>query len=161
MNAGGVGWLSRTCTPGRGTSRCGLQELAVGKQDTDPKALACYGLLRGDTGGMLLRFVDGRPVSQVTTDYLAWVCGELAREGKQALLLVWDNASWHISQRVRAWLKEHNRRTKREGGVRLLVCRLPSKSPWLNSIEPKWVHGKRAIVEPEQVRTAGSRDAGL
>ncbi len=119
-----------------------------------PKALACYGLLRGDTGGMLLRFVDGRPVSQVTTDYLAWVCGELAREGKQALLLVWDNASWHISQRVRAWLKEHNRRTKREGGVRLLVCRLPSKSPWLNSIEPKWVHGKRAIVEPEQVLTA-------
>ena len=25
---------------------------------------------------------------------------------------------------------------------------LPSKSPWLNNIEPKWVHGKRAIVEP-------------
>jgi len=131
-----------------------LQELAVCKGDTDPKALACYGLLRGDTGGMLLRFVDGRPVSQVTTDYLAWVCGELAREGKEALLLVWDNASWHISRRVRVWLKEHNRRAKREGGVRLLVCRLPSKSPWLNPIEPKWVHGKRAIVEPEQVLTA-------
>ncbi len=46
--------------------------------------------------------------------------------------------------------------------MRSLVCRLPSKSLWLNLIEPKWVHGKRAIVEPEQVLTvAGSRDAGL
>jgi hypothetical protein len=131
-----------------------LQELAVGKEDADPKALACYGLLRGDTGGMLLRFVDGRPVSQVTGDFLGWVCGELAREGKKALLLVWDNASWHISARVRSWIKEHNRRAKREGGVRLLVCQLPSKSPWLNPIEPKWVHGKRAIVEPERMLTA-------
>ena len=22
------------------------------------------------------------------------------------------------------------------------------KAPWLNPIEPKWLHGKRAIVEP-------------
>jgi hypothetical protein len=131
-----------------------LQELAVCKEDPDPKALACYGLLRYDTGGMLLRFVDGRPVSQVSVDFLGWVCGELAREGKKALLLVWDNASWHVSARVRSWIKGHNRRAKREGGVRILVCRLPSKSPWLNPIEPKWVHGKRAIVEPERVLTA-------
>jgi hypothetical protein len=132
-----------------------LQELAVGKDDTDSKALACYGLLRGDTGGMLLRFVDGRPVSQVTVDFLAWVCAELAREGKKALLLVWDNASWHISARVKNWIKEHNQAAKRAGGVRILVCPLPSKSPWLNPIEPKWVHGKRAIVEPERVLSAG------
>ena len=131
-----------------------LQELAARKDDPDPKALACYGLLRGDTGGMLLRFVDGRPVSQVTIDYLVWVCAELAREGKKALLLVWDNASWHISARVRGWIKEHNRQAKRGGGVRILACRLPSKSPWLNPIEPKWVHGKRAIVEPEQLLNA-------
>src|SRR5262245_6901318 len=131
-----------------------LQELAVGKEDTDPKALACYGLLRGDTGGLLLRFVEGRPVSQVTGDFLEWVCGELAREGKKALLLVWDNASWHISARVRGWIKGHNRRAKREGGVRIVVCPLPSKSPWLNPIEPKWLHGKRAIVEPERMLSA-------
>jgi hypothetical protein len=131
-----------------------LQELAAPTQDPDPKALACYGLLRGDTGGMRRRFVAGRPVSQVTEDFLGWVCGELAREGKRALLLVWDNASWHISARVRAWIKEHNRRVKREGGVRIVSCRLPSKSPWLNPIEPKWGHGKRAIVEPERLLNA-------
>jgi len=151
-------WWSRLAQPDlhAWTADAGLrlQELAVSKEDPDPKALACYGLLREDNGGMLLRFVDGRPVSQVTVDFLGWVCQELACEGKKALLLVWDNASWHISACVRHWIKDHNRRAKREGGVRLLVCQLPSKSPWLNPIEPKWVHGKRAIVEPERLLTA-------
>jgi DDE superfamily endonuclease len=119
-----------------------------------PKALACYGLLRADDGGMMVRFVDGRPVSQVTEDYLAWVCERLAKGGKRALLLVWDNASWHISKRVRSWIKGHNRRAKAEGGVRIVSCPLPVKAPWLNRIEPKWVHGKRAIVEPDRPLTA-------
>jgi transposase len=122
--------------------------------DPDPPALACYGLLRDDTGQMLLRFVDGRPVSQVTEDFLAWVCQRLAAAGKQALLLIWDNAPWHVSQRVRAWIKEHNRQAKQDGGVRILPCYLPTKSPWLNAIEPKWVHGKKAIAEPEGKLTA-------
>ena len=103
---------------------------------------------------MLLRFVQGRPVSQVTEDFLAWVCARLQAEGKQALLLVWDNASWHVSQRVRAWVKAHNRQAKRHGGVRILACYLPVKSPWLNAIEPKWVHGKKAIAEPDRKLTA-------
>jgi transposase len=117
-------------------------------------ALACYGLLRTDTRGVWLRFVDGRPISEVSIAFLEWVCQELQREGKKALLLVWDNASWHISQRVKAWIKEHNTTAKRQGGVRILSCLLPVKSPWLNAIEPCWVHGKRAIVEPEGKLTA-------
>ena len=116
--------------------------------------MACYGLLRADGGGMMVRFVDGRPVSQVTEDYLSWVCERLAGGGKRALLLVWDNASWHISKRVRSWIKEHNRQAKAEGGVRIVSCPLPVKAPWLNRIEPKWVHGKRAIVEPDRPLTA-------
>lgn len=131
-----------------------LVERTADKKDPDPKALSCYGLLRDDTGDMLLRFVTGRPVSQVTEDFLGWVCARLAAEGKTALLLVWDNASWHISQRVRAWIGTHNRRVKASGGCRLLVCQLPSHSPWLNPIEPKWQHGKKAIVEPERKLTA-------
>ena len=66
-------------------------------------------------------------------------------------MLIWDNASWHVSQAVQAWITTHNRHAKQEGGCRLIVCRLPSKSPWLNPIEPKWVHGKRAVVEPARV----------
>jgi hypothetical protein len=39
-------------------------------------------------------------------------------------------------------------------GVRILICCLPIKSPWLNPIEPKWVHGKRRVVEPDRTLTA-------
>ena len=156
-------WWSRLALPAMhawadeeagGAGPLRLHERAVPKEDPDPKALSCYGLLRADTGGMLLRFVRGRPVSQVTEDFLGWACEQLAAEGKRALLLVWDNASWHVSRRVRAWIKAHNRQARRQGAVRIVACFLPIKSPWLNPIEPKWVHGKRAIVEPDRLLSA-------
>jgi DDE superfamily endonuclease len=151
-------WWSRLALPAAhawaGDQPLRLVERNARRDDPDPKALCCYGLLRGDTGQMLLRFVQGRPVSQVTEDFLAWVGERLAAAGKKALLLVWDNASWHISQRVRTWLAEHNARARQEGGVRIPVCPLPIKAPWLNPIEPKWMHGKKAIAEPERLLTA-------
>jgi DDE superfamily endonuclease len=98
--------------------------------------------------------VDGRPVSPVTCAFLAWVVEQLAAEGVRVLALVWGNASWHISQKVRTWIRQHNHAVKAAGhGCRLLVCRLPSRSPWLNAIEPKWGHGKRAVVEPARKLT--------
>ena len=81
----------------------------------------------------------------MTEDYLGWVCERLKAEGKKALLLVWDNASWYVSGRVRAWIKAHNRQAKQEEGVRVVTCFLPVKSPWLNPIKPKWAHGKKAL----------------
>ena len=139
-----------------------LVEQAVAKEDPDPKALACYGLLLRSAaadGGWReetwLRFVDGRPVSAVTTEYLAWCCARLQAAGKEALLLIWDNAPWHVSRAVRSWIRAHNRRVKWSGrGVRIVNCYLPIKSPWLNPIEPKWAHGKRRIVEPARLLTA-------
>src|SRR5207248_10673915 len=74
---------------------------------------------------------------------------------KRAVLLIWDTASWHDSQSVRAGLRQHNRQVKQCGqGVRLMACYLPTKSPWLNPIAPKWVPGKRKVVEPERLLTA-------
>jgi transposase len=147
-------WFSRLAQPvlhawTAGGERPRLALHTAGRADPDPKALACYGLWLPARERMLLRFVEGRPVSAVTCAFLAWATARLAADGVRVLALIWDNASWHISRAVRAWIKGHNRRVKagREG-CRLLVCRLPSKSPWLNPIEPKWVHGKRAVVEP-------------
>jgi hypothetical protein len=102
----------------------------------------------------VLRFVDGRPVSHVTIDFLEWVWGRLAQNGKKVLVLVGDNASGHISPMVRQWLRTHNAKVKREGGVRILKCFLPVKSPWFNPIEPHWGHGKRASVAPARTLTA-------
>lgn len=147
-------WWSRLQQPDRhawaAEQPLRLQELALPKEDTESKAVACYGILRADVQEVLVRFVDGRPVSHVTTAFLLWVCELLAADGKKALLLIWDNASWHISREVRAWVRFHNRQAKREGGVRIVVCQLPVKSPWLNRIEPQWVHAKRAVVEPDR-----------
>jgi hypothetical protein len=131
-----------------------LVEKSRDKHDPDPVALACYGLLRADTDQILLRFVQDRPVSEATVAFLEWVCQELEAESKRALFLVWDNASWHISRWVREWISQHNAVVRQEGGVRILSCLLPVKSPWLNPIEPHWVHGKRAIVEPQRKLTA-------
>lgn len=139
-----------------------LVEQSVPKNDPDPKALACYGLLvRGQSPAarpheeVWLRFVDGRPISELTAAFLDWSCGKLKHLGKKALLLVWDNASWHISRRVKACITEHNCQVRRDGnGVRILVCPLPTKSPWLNPIEPRWIHTKRRVVNPDGLSTA-------
>ena len=141
-----------------------LHALERPKEDADPKAVACYGLWVQHPplhpGQMLLRFVEGRPVSAVTTAFLAWGSNRLAAQGVTALILLWDNASWHISQEVRAWLRVHNQRVKRTGqGVRIVACRLPTKSPWLHPIEPTWVHGKRAVAEPDRLLSAADLEA--
>jgi transposase len=158
-------WWSRLTQPALATwtddEALRLVAPTLAKDDPDPKALACYGLLlrqheeRDTTGEALwLRFVDGRPVSAITTQFLAWCAAQLATAGTTTLVLVWDNASWHVSGAVRTWLRDHNQRAHRAGGVRLVPCFLPRKSPWLNPIEPKWVHGKRRIVEPARLLTA-------
>jgi hypothetical protein len=156
-------WWSRLARPDV-HAWAGGEPLRMHQAEPEPaggeaKALACYGLLRADTGGMLLRFVEGRPVSQVTEDFLGWACERLGAEGKKALLLVWDNASWHVSRRARAWIRGHNRQAKASGGVRIVACYLPVKAPWLNRIEPRWVHGKRAVIEADRPLTMDEVEA--
>ena len=153
-------WWSRVARPALHTWTDGdplrLIEQTVAKADPDTKALACYGLLLHQPEAretFWVRFVEGRPVSALTTQFLEWCCGRLAATGTTTLVLVWDNAGWHLSTQVRRWLREHNQRAHREGGVRLVPCWLPTKSPWLNPIEPHWVHGKRRILEPARLLT--------
>ena len=139
-----------------------LVEQSVPAGDTDPKALAGYGIYfrQRDQAewfqdDLWLRFVEKRPISALSEAFLHWVCQRLIQQGKRVLVLIWDNASWHVSKRVRSWIRDHNRFVKLRGkGVRIILCLLPIKSPWLNPIEPKWVHGKQAIVEPAALLTA-------
>ena len=150
-------WWSRLKSPEL-SSWCGGEPLRLVQQERvkgdGPQALACYGILRRDTGALLLRFVAGRPVSGVTEEFLGWACGEFAREGKKVFVLVWDNAPWHVSKRVKAWIESHNAQVAAGGGCRIEVCGLPIKAPWLNAIEPKWMHGKKAIAEPTRTLSA-------
>lgn len=123
------------------------------ENDPDPVAICCYGMLRQDTDKVMLRFVDGRPVGDVTAQFLAWVCEQLGAEGKTRLIVIWDDASWHAGRPVSDWIAEHNRTVKEDGGVEIVPCPLPVKSPWLNNIETRWGPAKRAILEPDRILT--------
>src|SRR5215207_1172609 len=115
-----------------------LIQRSVAKDDPEPKAISCYGLYLPALDRTWIRFVDGRPISSITTRFLEWSVRKLEAVGKKVLVLIWDNASWHVSKEVRRWLGSHNRRVKESGeGVRIVGCLLPKQSPWLNAIEPK------------------------
>jgi hypothetical protein len=128
-----------------------LVEKTADKDEREPKAVACYGISLRAESQMLVQFAEQRPVSEVTCQFLEWVTAQVSKMGKRGMPLVWDNATWHVSKQFQQWIKQHNAQVKRIGkGVRLIVCQLPVKSPWLNAIEPKWIHAKRAIVEPQR-----------
>jgi hypothetical protein len=139
-----------------------LVEQTWQKDDPDPKALACYGVLwqtgspeEPDRSQVWLRFVTGRPVSAISIQFLEYCCERLAARGKRNWLLIWDNASWHASKMVRTWIREHNQQVTQTGkGVRILPFFLPTRSPWLNPIEPRWVHAKQTLVEPDGLLSA-------
>ncbi len=46
------------------------------------------------------RFVEGRPVGDVTVQFLATACDQLRAEEKTRLIVVWDVASWHAGRPV-------------------------------------------------------------
>jgi hypothetical protein len=160
-------WWSRFAQPGlhsweeRGQFTKLIQQTYT-KADPDPKALACYGLLvrwKNDRAHrkekIWLRFVAGNPCKELTIKYLSWSCSKARQAGKRVLVMFWDHASWHVSHVVLDWVHKHNRQVKQAGkGVRLLICFLPKKSPWLNAIEPMWIHAKRKVVEPDRKLSA-------
>jgi transposase len=134
-----------------------LVEQADDPKDPEPKAVACYGLAVHWYEELVkheevwLRFVEGNPCGNLTIQYLEWLLEKTQQAGKKALVMVWDNATWHKSLAVRTWIKEHNKIVKKsQQGVRLLPFLLPKKSPWLNPIEPMWIHAKRKVVEPDK-----------
>jgi hypothetical protein len=54
-----------------------LIQRSVANDDPEPKALSCYGLYLPELGDTWLRFVDGRPVSSITTQFLSWCAQKL------------------------------------------------------------------------------------
>ncbi len=131
-----------------------VQLLKADDDDPDPDAICCYGLLRNDTGRVMVRFVEDRPVGDVTIQFLSWACEVVGREGKKVLIVVWDEASWHRADAVSGWVRGHNEHARQAGGVKLVICELPVASPWLNNIEPCWTHARKAIMEPDRKLTA-------
>ena len=117
--------------------------------DEPDQAIACFGAVSQLTQERWLYFAEGQPNSDRTILFLNALLTFAAAKAKRMLVIIWDRASWHKSKQIKQWIWQHNRQVRQEGGVRLLTCLLPSKSPWLNPMEPIWLHAKRKVAEPE------------
>ena len=113
------------------------------------KAIACFGAVSPLTQERWLYFAEGQPNSDSTLLFLQALLTVAEAKAKRVLVVIWDRASWHKSKKVKHWVHQHNRQIRQEGGVRLLTCLLPAKSPWLNPMEPVWLHSKRKVAEPD------------
>ena len=117
--------------------------------DEPDKAIACFGAVSQLTQERWLYFAEGQPNSDSTILCLKALLIVAEEKAKRVLVIIWDRASWHKSKQVKRWVRHHNHQVRQEGGVRLLTCLLPSKSPWLNPMEPIWLHAKRKVAEPD------------
>ena len=120
-----------------------------GKRGAKNKALACFGAVRQDTHEVLLSLSDGQPNSLQTWLFVMGLLSVARHENKRVLVIIWDNASWHKSKAIQPWIRDYNQLAKVHNEPRLLVHRLPTQSPWLNPLEPRWLHAKRAVCEPD------------
>jgi len=96
---------------------------------------ALYAALDDETQEAFLSWSPGQPNSEVTMKFLEALMAYWTEKGKRFITLVWDKAPWHTSGRTREWIREYNRRAKREGWARLIMCYLPTRSPWLMPLE--------------------------
>jgi hypothetical protein len=102
-------------------------------EDVDTTAL--FAALDDETQEPFLRWAQEQPNSEETVRFLQALMAYWTQKGKRFIVLLWDKASWHTSKRTRHWIRAYNRRAKREGLTRLIVCKLPTRSPWLMPLE--------------------------
>lgn len=146
-------WFSRFAQPAmhafaEADDNLRLVERTPPKNEPD-KALACYGAVCQRSQERWLFFAEGQPDSDKTISFLQALLAIAQQKSKRVLVVIWDRASWHASKQVKHWVRQHNHQVRQEGGVRLLTYLLPSKSPWLNPMEPIWLHSKRKVAEPD------------
>jgi transposase len=146
-------WFSRFAQPHAHAWAAPNQALRLVQRQPErgekQKALACFGAVRHDTDEVLLYFSSGQPNSLQQWMFIVGLLAVARNEGKQLVVIIWDNASWHKSKDIRRWTQTYNQQAKAQGEPRLLTHLLPVKSPWLNPIEPRWVHAKRRVCEPD------------
>ncbi len=118
------------------------------KRTTPDKAVACFGALCQESKEILMDFAQGYPNSEHMWFVIVRLLRQAKRRGKTVMVLIWDNAPWHCSMRIREWMRTYNQQAKQEDDVRLWVHWLPKRSPWLNPIDPYWGHAKRRVCEP-------------
>ena len=96
--------------------------------------------------GQVHRYYAPRCNQTQVRQQLEALLGHYQAAGKRVLVVIWDNASWHTAKALRRWYYGYNQQAKRAGHIRLLLVPLPSRSPWLNPLEPVFGQAKRHVV---------------
>ena len=112
------------------------------------KAICCFGALCQELDQVFFDFAIGHPNSESMWAFIIHLLAIARQHDRKVLALIWDRAPWHLSKRLKQWIRWYNQCAKLLGEVRLLVFWLPTKSPWLNPIEPHWGHAKKHVCEP-------------
>ena len=107
---------------------------------------ALFAALDDETQEAFLGWADGQPNSERMIQFLEALMDHWSHIGKRFIVLFWDKASWHTSKRTRHWIRTYNQRAKQEGLTRLIVCRLPTRSPWLMPLESIFGWTKHQIL---------------
>jgi hypothetical protein len=124
---------------------------------------ALYAALDDESQQAFLSWAEGQPNSQVTIEFLEALMAHWTQRGKRFIVLFWDQASWHTSKQTQRWIQDYNRRARQENLTRLIVCQLPSRSPWLMPLESifGWIKhqvlGDRCFNTIRQLQTAVER----
>jgi transposase len=121
-----------------------LQVAQRWNEEVDTTAL--YAAVDDETQEAFLRWADGQPNSEETVRFLEVLMDHCTKKGKRFIVLFWDKASWHTSKRTRTWIRAYNQRAKQAGLTRLIVCLLPTRSPWLMPLEPIFGYVKHQIL---------------
>lgn len=146
-------WFSGNPKPVRRYGRPGQpREVALEKPAQKLKgAWVLYAALEAVSGKVHRHYAPRCNQTQVRQQ-LENLLQHFEAEGKRVLVVLWDNASWHTAQALRQWYHRYNQQAKRDGRIRLLLVRLPSRSPWLNALEAVFGQAKRHIVGNRTVR---------
>jgi transposase len=108
--------------------------------------------------GRVQRFYAPRCNQTHVRQQLETLLAQAQAAGKRVLVVIWDNASWHTAKALRRWYYRYNQTAKRDGRARLLLVALPSRSPWLNPLEPifgqakRRIVGRRAVPQPSRLK---------
>lgn len=96
---------------------------------------ALFATLDEESQEAFLHWGEGQPDSEAMIQFLELLMAHWTKKGKRFIVLLWDRASWHTSKRTRGWIRAYNRQAKEKSLTRLIVCRLPTRSPWLMPLE--------------------------
>jgi transposase len=122
---------------------------------------ALYAALDDESQEPFLRWATGQPNSEETVQFLEALMAHCTQNGLRFIVLIWDKASWHTSKRTQGWIRAYNRRAKEKNRTRLLVCQLPTRSPWLMPLESIFGWTKHQVLGGRLFQTVAQLQAAV